>query len=67
MAGCLKNGERVNRNVKSKYFTPKDMIAESTLPPYFSGATYIMHRDAIFEVGLELKVKSSRRFSITSV
>ena len=51
MIGCLKDKEIVNRDIKSKYFTPMDMIPGSTLSPYFSGATYIMHRSAIFKFG----------------
>ena len=52
MIGCLKDKEVVNRDIGSKYFTPTAMITGDTLPPYFSGATYIIHKDAIFKLGL---------------
>lgn len=40
--GCLKDGEHVNRDIKSKYFMPDDLVPIAKYPKYFSGAGYIL-------------------------
>jgi len=68
MIGCLKVDEVTNRDPTSKYFTPRKLFASDTLPYYFSGATYIIDRSAIFKVGTKFPVKRayfSKKFVLT--
>ena len=56
MLGCIKMQERPNRSLTSKYFTPNEMYSLTELPDYFSGAGYLMNRDAVFKL-IEVKDK----------
>ena len=48
--GCLKVDEHVNRDVKSKYFMPDDLVSIAKYPKYFSGAGYILDAKLILEM-----------------
>jgi len=50
MTGCLKKAEPVNRKIKSKYYTPTDILADDHLPSYFSGAGYFMSKSALSKI-----------------
>lgn len=42
LVGCMHQNEMVNRNIKSKYYMPRELVKEERYPPYFSGASYLM-------------------------
>jgi hypothetical protein len=50
MTGCLKTDEPTNRNLESKYFTPIEIYKNDLLPKYFSGAGYLLAREAVFKL-----------------
>jgi len=54
MTGCLKKAQNTNRRPESKYYAPADLIPDTHLPSYFSGAGYFMAKSALSKI-LEIR------------
>lgn len=50
LVGCMHKNEMVNRNIKSKYYMPRELVKEDRYPPYFSGAAYIMASHVVLQL-----------------
>ncbi|CAG5098242.1 Oidioi.mRNA.OKI2018_I69.XSR.g15494.t1.cds [Oikopleura dioica] len=50
LIGCMHRNEEINRNIRSKYYMPSELVPMDHYPNYFSGAAYLITKQVASEL-----------------
>lgn len=50
LIGCMHRNEEINRNIRSKYYMPSELVPMEHYPNYFSGAAYLITNQVASEL-----------------